>query len=199
MFDHSGLNRSFDIYEVDRVPELYRDAYQRANVTAAHSSGTQWKRRRSLPAAGMFLRHHGKGATILGSRSITNVPMQNGDALVLRQPEIHRTDARIDEGQWRLAVGFKVIESAPLTQLPGKSPVAKRIRSLQARWPRLTSITVGTVFPDWYGAQLEPHQPPAVGRRLGLVRRLERESSSRVPLTNRSTALESSSPYRIVQ
>lgn len=156
LLDQRGMNRSFDIYEVSRARALYREVYRRANASAAACAARRGRlphggrRVCSLPGAGTYLNRHGRGDTLLGSQAISNVPLRVGDALVLRQVEIHRTDARIREGQWRLALGFKVLERAPLVKEPGRSKVGKRLQQLRAQWPTLAPAQAGLAFPDYY-------------------------------------------------
>ena len=50
---------------------------------------------------------------------VSRVPLDRGDALVLRQVEIHRTDRmRVRPGEWRLGIGFKVLAASPLVRRP---------------------------------------------------------------------------------
>ena len=52
-------------------------------------------------------------------------PLPNGDALIVRQLELHRTDdAQLRPGQWRLGLGFKVLEARPSCWLWLPSPCA---------------------------------------------------------------------------
>ena len=80
-------------------------------------------------------------------------------ALILRQPEVHRTDRhRLRPEQWRLALGFKVLERAPL-DMPRKhfGPVSQDLAQLQVRYPGLVPpIATGQPWPDVYGPELLP-------------------------------------------
>merc|ERR1719414_1591428 len=41
----------------------------------------------------------------------TNLPLSIGEALIVKQPEIHKTDHDdISKEQWRLGLGFKVVK-----------------------------------------------------------------------------------------
>lgn len=101
------------------------------------------------------LRERGAVGGVTATR--VNVPLARGDALILRQPEVHRTDRHpLEPGQWRLALGFKVLESAPLDAPRAHfGPVSQDLTQLQVRCPGLVpSITMGQPWPDVYGEHL---------------------------------------------
>eukprot|EP00965_Chrysotila_dentata_P078554 2588712-Pleurochrysis_carterae.AAC.1 len=69
----------------------------------------------------------------------TNVPLESGDALVLRQTEVHRTDATsLAPDQWRLAIGFKVLRKEPVVRASSPEwPFGKEAAMLRREWPGL--------------------------------------------------------------
>merc|ERR1719203_1558076 len=55
---------------------------------------------------------------------ITHVPLSIGEALVVKQPEIHRTDANeIASEQWRLGIGFKLMKKGTMKYYFEKAPL----------------------------------------------------------------------------
>ena len=69
------------------------------------------------------------------------------------QVEVHRTDvADLRQGQWRLALGFKVLERLPLLKSPDAlSPMGADVRRLQESDPGLLPpFTVGELLEDRY-------------------------------------------------
>ena len=153
LLDHRSMNHSFDVYDVEQNPQLYEQAYERANRRA----------KRSLPGAGAYLSNRPvpsndprERATdwLLGHKQVSNVPLGVGDALVLKQLEIHRTDPLVREGQWRLALGLKVLERVPLVKgMQETSKLGRRLEALRAQWPGLLQRAErGVPFPNWYEA-----------------------------------------------
>jgi len=82
------------------------------------------------------------------------VPLEVGDALVVRQVEIHRTDMHpLDERQWRLAIGFKVIRrDVPLVKpTRADSPFGYDYEQCRRRYPGLVPpLEVGRTVPSAY-------------------------------------------------
>ena len=96
------MNQSFDVCELRQNPQLY--------------DGQDLSIRR----LGQF-----------DSCTASNIPLRVGDALVLRQYEVHRTDrAPLEPWQMRLAIGFKLMrpgvvqQSTPCTSLVAPYPLA---------------------------------------------------------------------------
>ena len=157
-----GLNRSFELYDTDENAQFYPDVYSRggrgrevapgartlwppatfANSFAGHLSGMA-RQGRPLPRASSF-------------------ELSPGDALVVRQPEIHRTDTgTLEPAQWRLALGFKVIERLPLVRGPLEtSPFSVDMQKVRLRFPALLPpLNLGAPFPDVYdGARLAAYR-----------------------------------------
>ena len=80
-----------------------------------------------------------------------------GDALVVRQLEIHQTDQDVlAPSQWRLALGFKFVEAAPLAQLPDPEiAFGADLQRVRRRAPALfEGLRVGAPFPDVYDRAL---------------------------------------------
>merc|ERR550532_1244178 len=92
LLNHHQYKTSFDIYEVDKNPRLYEGINM--NEIGSISKET-WFPRISQPAY---------------NAQRTNVPLSIGEALIVKQPEVHQTDHdNISKGQWRLGIGFKVV------------------------------------------------------------------------------------------
>ena len=73
---------------------------------------------------------------------------------MLRQREVHRTDLiKLRPQQWRLAIGFKVLERRPLVRLPlAGSPFSSDYAMARLRWPGLLpNLVTGEPFPDVFG------------------------------------------------
>jgi hypothetical protein len=76
----------------------------------------------------------------------TQFPLEIGDALVVRQHELHGTDNNaLNEGQCRLAVGFKFMRQGTVGQYSYTSPASKSRR----RFPGLRTA-IGKMMPDVY-------------------------------------------------
>ena len=77
----------------------------------------------------------------------TNVPLEAGDALIVRQIEIHRTDTHdVDKRQWRLALGFKILrkDRSFVRNVVGSSPFGYDYSVMRDRWPALLpSLSIG--------------------------------------------------------
>ena len=152
-----GLNRSFELYDTDENAQFYTDVYSRggrgrevatgartlwppatfANSFAGHLSGMA-RQGRPLPRASSF-------------------ELSPGDALVVRQPEIHRTDTgALEPAQWRLALGFKFIERRPLVELPDFDlRFGRDWRSVDAQFPALLPpLQLGRPWPRVYNRSL---------------------------------------------
>lgn len=84
---------------------------------------------------------------------VSRVPLAPGDALVLRQMEVHRTDKLpLESHQWRLGIGFKVLELSPLMRLPlADSPFSHDYSTVRMLSPGLLPVlSKGRPFPDVY-------------------------------------------------
>lgn len=112
---HERMNYSFDVLEVESNKWMYDALYARQYglPDASHAPPrplyrpaefAQLSRARGLRA---FV-----DAAEPRSPRVTNVPLEAGDALLLRQVELHRTDTHeLPPDQWRLALGFMVRRS----------------------------------------------------------------------------------------
>ncbi|KOO32021.1 ATP-dependent RNA helicase ddx1, partial [Chrysochromulina tobinii] len=81
------------------------------------------------------------------------VPLQSGDALVLKQVEIHRTDSHaLQPDQWRLAIGFKVLQQRPVHRAAVEdSPFGHDTTRVRRRYPGLVpDFSLGRPFPTVY-------------------------------------------------
>ena len=165
LLDHHGMNYSFDVYEVERNPWLYESLYSaQLRSSDSHRGGERNRTGKAatprVPILPMsYFRANGRMPTLpvappAGStHEIAQLPLDRGEALVLRQPEIHRTDRHpLTTSQWRLGIGFKVLERAPLVRLPlPESPFAVDLRFAQMRWPGLIPrLRRGSPFPSVY-------------------------------------------------
>ena len=75
----------------------------------------------------------------------------------MRQLEIHQTDQdRLRASQWRLALGFKFVEAAPLAELPDPTiAFGADLQKVRRHAPALfTELRVGAPFPDLYDRAL---------------------------------------------
>ena len=108
MLEHHDLGHSFDVCEFDRNQKLYE------NFTG-HSA---LKR----PYHGHFV--------------ASNIPLAVGEALVLKQPEIHRTDKeKVRKDQKRLAIGFKVMRKGQVNHtIPDRSPFGRIVIRDSKNW-----------------------------------------------------------------
>jgi len=81
-----------------------------------------------------------------GPLKATQFPVEVGDALVVRQMELHGTDsAPLRPDQFRLAVGFKFVRQGPVSVYSYTSPASKSRR----RFPALR-MPLGSTFLDPY-------------------------------------------------
>ena len=95
-----------------------------------------------------------------------SVPLVPGDALVVRQPEVHRTDHMSTSelaGRWRLAVGFKVVERKPaLDSVYPPSELLCDFCAVQtfgaATRCLLPSMDPGQPPPEWYNMSRYPRR-----------------------------------------
>ena len=125
LLDHRDLNHSFDVYEVERNRWLYDRLHAKAGDGGGQTHGAQThgaNRSAAPPPTAMvpvsFFRAHGHSPLLpVGeppaglSHDVSRRPLRRGEALVLRQREVHRTDLiKLRPQQWRLAIGFKVLE-----------------------------------------------------------------------------------------
>jgi hypothetical protein len=160
LLDHHGMNASFDVYDVQHNWGMYHRLYSYQSGKHAGSSSNH-----SVAASGgvphldanAFHELRERGAVAGFAATKANVPLAPGDALVLRQPEVHRTDRhRLRPEQWRLALGFKVLERLPIERMGGEfGPVSQDLRQMQVRWPGLLPpIVPGRPWPDVYGPEL---------------------------------------------
>ena len=157
------------MYDVQRVPQLYERVYERAGK-AARAEDTLTNPHRqpvsSQPGAGAFLSARSTPSNspnardavaddwLLGESHVSNVPLGVGDALLLKQVEIHRTDPVVREGQYRLALGLKLLERVPLVQEPPRGTrLGRRLEQLRGQWPGVLQRPArGSPFPNWYAA-----------------------------------------------
>ena len=152
---HSDHNRSIDVLDEDANSELYASLYRR------HLGRVDYSDDHLPPQALEELNYHdthdGKPPVV------SNVPLDVGDALIVRQLEVHRTDAvEIPAGSWRLGLGFKVLERTALTRLPTRAtPMGYSLAWLRARWPHLhEELVLGRPYPTVYNrtALAEEHR-----------------------------------------
>ena len=170
LLDHHRMNYSFDIYDVEANRELYdglyaqhrghgRDQPPLYNTTRPLFSPSEYVRR--SPTSGGFVAGPLHGDKRSGQRrervthgAYGQVPLEAGDALIVRQIEIHRTDMHpLDAHQWRLALGFKVLrrDVAIRTATTTSSPFGYDLETCRARWPGLIpAMDVGKTLPHVY-------------------------------------------------
>lgn len=157
LLDHERMNHSFDLYEVRRNPWLYDALYSRvAKAGWTNASGAV----PMLPVRYFQAHGHRERLPVGGSPpegvaepTVSRLPLRRGEALVLRQMEVHRTDkTKLHSGQWRLAIGFKLLERLPLARLPLlESPFAREYMTCRLLYPgMLPALRMGTPFPDVY-------------------------------------------------
>lgn len=180
LLDHHRMNYSFDVYDVRENRGMYSRLYD-AHARSMRDP-TRPKHRTNHTGTGLphldanaFLELRERGGVNGVAAAKTNFPLEPGDAFILRQPEVHRTDRhRLRSDQWRLALGFKVLERAPMDS-SGKhfGPVSQDLAQLQVRCPGLMPpIRPGRPWPDVYGADLLPAyraSTEATGAWLGWV------------------------------
>lgn len=160
LLDHRALNTSFDVWDIQHNQDMYQKLYSRHDLRRVSKNA----RNRTGGAvahleASAFRELKERGAVGGIPATKVNIPLAPGDALVLRQPEVHRTDRqRLQPGQWRLALGFKVLERAPIEQWrPEFGPVSQDLTQMQVRCPGLLPpIALGRPWPDVYGPELLP-------------------------------------------
>ena len=182
LLDHQRLNGSIDIYEVGENRWMYEQLYQLVGGDGHNRSGDG-----GVPSMvpTSFFKSYGGREQLMRSPAadvpeprVSNTPLGVGDALVVRQLEIHRTDRQqLAAEQWRLALGFKVIERLPLARAPlAESPFSGDLGQVSLRWPGLVPpLQLGAPFPDVYGTclssyRLEPETWANHGRRLLALR-----------------------------
>mmetsp|Transcript_36699 Transcript_36699/g.91449 ORF Transcript_36699/g.91449 Transcript_36699/m.91449 type:complete len:365 (+) Transcript_36699:92-1186(+) len=160
LLDHVGMNYSFDVLEVERNAWAYDDLYARQYGL----SDGRLAPPRPLFSPGEFATLSRKGSNSLrgffkpGEQRVsrlesTNVPLESGDALLLRQVEMHRTDTRpLQPGEWRLALGFKVLRSRVLLREQNpNSPFGDDSSQVRLSWPGLLpDFTKGETVPFVY-------------------------------------------------
>ena len=164
LLDHRHMNHSFDVYDVQHVPQLYKRVYESAEraaracphskerCDAGHAGAAAFLNSRPIPSSSSNSQDTAADL-VLDERQVSNVPLGVGDALVLKQLEIHRTDPLVHEGQWRLALGLKILERVPLVRVPRGTRLGLRLEQLRSQWPALLQRpTSGNPFPDWYSA-----------------------------------------------
>ena len=118
-----GHNHSFDVIRNDGANRLW---YQRLHRHLARGLGggnlsavLQLPKRIAALGPGAAGGAAGSSLTTAGTREpeVSNLPLEAGEALVLRQEEVHRSDQRdLPRQQWRLALGFKVMERGPIAR-----------------------------------------------------------------------------------
>mmetsp|Transcript_15983 Transcript_15983/g.32471 ORF Transcript_15983/g.32471 Transcript_15983/m.32471 type:complete len:418 (-) Transcript_15983:58-1311(-) len=140
LVDHDGLDTSFDFLERKRNPSIYEgyDGRRSAYLLARNGSDAATTFRAGLLSPVAFRRGHGDVLSWRGSLQVafrqvmrprsqrrlrerperfnvsginaSRVRLAVGEALVLREQELHRTDlhTQLAEGQFRLVAGFKL-------------------------------------------------------------------------------------------
>lgn len=118
-----GHNHSFDVIRNDGANRLW---YQRLHRHLARGLGggnlsavLQLPKRIAALGPGAAGGAAGSSLTTAGTREpeVSNLPLEAGEALVLRQEEVHQSDQRdLPRQQWRLALGFKVMERGPIAR-----------------------------------------------------------------------------------
>ena len=177
LLDHRGL--SFDVYDYHANTAVYDELYRRppfnkmkTPTRQSSGGGSGGRYNQSATTSNVGLDYAGKDLTAfselrernaLGGRPATliNVPMQVGDALVLRQPEIHRTERRqIGADQWRLALGFKVLDGRRrIVGQEGLGPASQELLQINARFPGLVpQLVTGQPYPHIYGDNLRVYR-----------------------------------------
>lgn len=149
LLDHVGMAHSFDIFDPRRQPAAYEQHCPYASQLPFYCGPPhqRWPRRRTLP-------------------NVTSVPMRPGDAVVVRQPEVHMTDGgQLADGQWRLAISLKFVERVPIianstgvtsggeriwTVGRPESALAAAHAQLVNQHPQLPRALPGLPHPDWY-------------------------------------------------
>ena len=167
LLDHRRMNYSFDVIDTGRYMPMYMALYRAARVArrarnasdhatllntpdAVFGSSANQKRKALLHPLSLARIARRSGA---GRKPWVNIPLEAGDALILRQVEIHRTDARQpDPDQWRLALGFKVMRRGTVVRRGDlQSPFGMDSLSVRAHWPGLLpDFTVGRPLPMVY-------------------------------------------------
>lgn len=150
-----GMNKSFDIYDINLNKAMYEKMYGIADRQARQRNSHQRRRdvsgvsggsnsTRGLPyLPATFFRELRERGGVDGVRgTISNIPLKPGDALIVRQPEVHRTDRQaLSPNQWRLALGFKVLHRSPIVQSRTEfGPVSQDLAQIQLRFPGLVPI-----------------------------------------------------------
>lgn len=142
LLDHRNMSYSFDVLELERNEWLYAELYARQYGLPDPRLAPP----RPLFKPAEFARlSRGRGLRGLAGRAerrqpvVTNVPLEAGDALLLRQVELHRTDtAALGPADWRLALGFKVLRTGTFAQASHpSSPFGDDARKLRLGWPGL--------------------------------------------------------------
>jgi len=185
-----GLNRSFELYDTSRNEQFYRDVYQGRQGRQTPGARTVWPASKFASSFGAYLGGMKRRGRALPTAS--RVELAPGDALVLRQPEIHRTDTgALEPTQWRLALGFKFIERLPLVELPDFDlRFGRDWRSVEARFPELLPpLQLGRPWPTVYNRSLVGRPSALRGRSswMGVSAELAQRELSR-----RTAALDSS-------
>lgn len=188
LLDHHRMNHSFDVIDTDHSRPLYAALYNAARVgrrsrprtgnatgpvpfntqNAVFGSSANQRRKSLLHPAALSRTARRSGDS---ARPWINVPLAPGDALVLRQVEIHRTDARRPEpDQWRLALGFKVMRRrAVLRRGDLQSPFGKDSLAIRTQWPGLLpEFTIGRPLPVVYNRTALDRLDPAKFSTRGL-------------------------------
>ena len=105
-----GYNHSFDVLETSRNEGMYRKLYSDDSMATPPPHATIKAQLMLNGNATMACSADGTHCR-LGQDAISRFRLHVGDAMVLRQPEIHRTDkGDLASNEARLAIGFKVIE-----------------------------------------------------------------------------------------
>ena len=155
----AGAQLHFDVYDWNRNTAVYDKLFRRA---VWNRTGTKPLHRGSeLPylRSTLFRELRERNAVDGTPAALSNWPLATGDGFIVRQPEVHRTDRHeLREGQWRLALGFKVLERRPLDGSRYEfGPVSQDLAQFQLRYPGLIPpIQPGQPFPASDEAPLGP-------------------------------------------
>jgi hypothetical protein len=158
LLDHREMPYSFDVLDTAANGWMYDGLYERQYGQPHHNTTAPKALFRPDEFTSLSKQdpHTLRGFMAPGetrAARASNVPLESGDALVLRQVEIHRTDVHVlSPTQWRLALGFKVLRALPVVRPPNPaSPWGYDADLLRLRWPGiLPTFTVGRELPLVY-------------------------------------------------
>ena len=175
-----GLNHTFDIFEAERHRTLYDELHRKSKSS---SFADQLHQRLCLSQERPDARSDRWGfqdsrlpelpqACKSPSAAYARPPLPNGDALIVRQLELHRTDdAQLRPGQWRLGLGFKVLEARPMQgHVTQRSPFGQAVSWWNHTLPcMLRPYVVGQPPPTLYDRARLQQQCGRAGRALAEV------------------------------